>query len=585
MVFSSTDTSKDKDADPIFNVINQYNTACDEDTKQIKFIHGGSSAALAFVGKTVKVTHPKESEIVVVPYALMPIRILREYGLHPMSGELGTGTFAFGSRKQGVNDNTLPGMKPDKEGVKTCYRHAMAAKRFVNVEEVHRLTLDTILEIQQGVYVRSLKKLLTYLTNMMMLDPEGSKKAEDYLNLLQNERKNLELHYPNDANIRKYFDKYIPRIESILYAQSIPFESDEKFRKEIVNQYPIIYCSTVRPNGISEVSYEGMIDLKTVKVFFTPMQYVNQLQEKLNEIGLKEIIVHGYTSVEPVNDVPIADVPIALEQNERKLAFLKATSLHELMLQVQEEAILLNDNGSLEEKMAACLAAYLDGKGEQYHLMAGWLLKNADVNALVNMSNVLARHAKLYLYDILQTKAAVDKTYLNNISHAITPAYFLRWGNMTYLRALLAIRESVENTSMLFDYSKPCDDDAMHKLIEPKGKFCDRNRYLENYLAQLQHSYVVLIFDKRNATDNLDNMHGRVTFLENKYKEILSEFKKTNLSLDDRMVKSELYQAIGHSQSENNGWLQFFRLKPKQEAVNVVELPSRTTKKNAQRQR
>lgn len=181
----------------VFSVIKAYND--DNPQAPITFIHGGSSAVFAFVGRKVQIKQRQKSPNgtinenitqAIVPNALIPTGILRNrYGIYPVSGELEVGAFAGGRRKQGVNYTNISGMFPeDVNAVALCLGYAEDyTKPIPDASVIHQNIVDLIGRIGPYTYLRILKQLVMHVTNLMLIDPQAHEHAERYLKLLQNE--------------------------------------------------------------------------------------------------------------------------------------------------------------------------------------------------------------------------------------------------------------------------------------------------------------------------------------------------------------------------------------------------------------
>jgi hypothetical protein len=417
----------------MFDKINKYNDG-KKPEEQIKFLHGGSSAALAFMGKEVLVpkrtktkinrdenkderaSHFVETEVIqlqreTLDKKLYATGILRKkFGVYPIGGELGVGTFGAGSgvRREGVNYKNISGMDPTPDGVKETYKYARAAKRFKSIEELHVRIKKIIIHMNYDSAIRSLKKLHMEVTNMMLMDPNGKEKKDFYINLILNERNNIIAANKDNKNLSEYlkkFDKWFDRIKEILAGKNLPFRADDAFRKAILNQYPIIYCSTMTgmnfkngvpherliPGRVKDKEIEGgEIDLQTVRMMFTDKEHVQELQNTLVGLGLSHIIV--------------AEFPLLAE----------------------EKAALQKD--TIESVLTKLLNEYFNSGDKEKFDEATKILKTVYVP---NKNNIALSDSTLY--DILLPKVANDPDYIKNCKGAIDPEYFERLKKITYL--------------------------------------------------------------------------------------------------------------------------------------------------------
>lgn len=530
-MLSSTKLER-RGVDYILDIISKYNRLKSEEDG-IKFIHGGTSANLAFIGRIATVTRFKASEILTIPHALIPSKQLRKkYGidlhLHQLS-----------MKKDALNYKYLLGAVANSDGISMCYQQANNVNP-IKISEIHRVVVTTILEMEPTTYIRSLKKLLTLMTSLILMDPSADEKIEHYLALLENVRKNLK----ERIDAHHYFDKYIPRIENILRARAIPFQPDDKFRTEILNQYPIIFCSIVESKTVSEANhrkfYDGELALPMIKILFTPQQHVGRLKAKLKEIGLQEQIkVYGYAAeIGPDN-------PFIIEnQDENEVAaFLNASTTDELCMIADRNPTMMAAKKIVEEKMLNCLTAYLDGKGNEYLTMAAWLMINANSKAMENMPTILNDSASFSMYELLQSRSRTDQAYLKLVGNILSLDYLARLGEMLHLKAMLTLRQRIDNFHLLLDYERDLAPLELHNKIKPHAEqFKDDTEYLCEYLSRLQNLYAVWSRAK-GAGKELERINARLAFAKKKYKELLDEYCESN-EINDATLHSELYQSL-----------------------------------------
>jgi hypothetical protein len=284
----------------IHNQVAEYNET-HEEADRIKFIHGGSSAVLSFIGREISVSDEKQVLTRrIIPKALLPFGILRKrYGVYPFSGEMEIGAFNYGSRKAGINHKFLSGMDATFEGLETVYEYANNSKRPCHAKLIHQSIISLIEHMSHHDFVRSLKMLLMQMTNIMLIADDGAYASTEYFDLLQHRREALRTIHPGDNTIDSYFDKYVPRLKNIMAGRNLPFKADDSFRNDMLRQYPVIFCSTVSPDDFSdgipdEKIFRGELNLDTVKMLFTPSPFVEDLQVKLTKAGLSRIPVIGY---------------------------------------------------------------------------------------------------------------------------------------------------------------------------------------------------------------------------------------------------------------------------------------------------
>lgn len=524
----------------ILNVISQYNSFRNNELI-IKFILGGTSADLAFVGKTTIITRLKTSDIVTIPHALIPCKKLRKkYGLHLFIMPI------MAYQKDLIYYNNLLGGTVSIDGITACYQYAIK-KNIIKIEDIHRTIIAIILQMEPNTYIRNLKKLLTLMTNMMLMDPAAKQKAHHYLVLLESVRDNLK----DKIDVHFYFDKYIARIKNILGAEISPFPADDKFRTEVLNQYPILFCSIadskIHCDSTSERLYEDELSLKTVKLLFTPVQHVDRLRAKLQEIGfIEQIAVYGYALPDEMDNAEIEG-----QNANDEAAFLNALTVDELQVITNKHPMIISSKKIIEEKMINCLAAYLDGKATEHFFMADWLMKNANSITLTDMNKILSESANFSLYEILQSRAYNYKNYLPIVANIMSLDSLARLEDVLYLKALLELRQSLHYFHALFDFRNNFSYEELHQRIEPKQDlFVERNQYLYEYLARLQNLYTVWLKTQTSA-ENAENVYSRLAFVKAKYIDLLNEYSQSN-RLNHSITQSELFQMINRGSKLND---------------------------------
>lgn len=285
----------------IYNTLVNFNKG-KEIKDRIKFIHGGSSSVFAFVGKSVYVTDEmNQTTTKEIPFSLIPTGMLRKkYNIYPVSGELEIGTFNYGKRKAGINYHFLSGMDVSYQGVCETLTYAKLSNRIVTVDRIHQHILSLIGHLSPDYFHRSLKMLHMAITNLMLIDVNGEQAGKKYIMLLIEKYQELLAQFPDRSEIKNYFNKYLPKLNDLISRKSLPFESDENFRQLILNQYPVIYCSTVTPRDFTdglpdEKIFRGEINMETVKILFTPTEFVDSLRKTLDKLSLTSIQVIGYS--------------------------------------------------------------------------------------------------------------------------------------------------------------------------------------------------------------------------------------------------------------------------------------------------
>ncbi|STX27785.1 Uncharacterised protein [Legionella beliardensis] len=289
----------------IHQQIKDYNKQSDP-SNAIKFVHGSSSAIFAFIGKEVTVQQKnRESVNKVIPNALIPTGFLRKsYGVYPVSGELEIGAFSYGSRKCALNYHYLSGVKPTYQGLLAAYNSAKLSNRVPSEETIHETIATTIKCIDKYLYLRSLKMLLMHMTNLMLIS-KNKQEAELFANrcihLLKNKYQQLKLENPDNQAMDKSFNKYILKLEDIIFGGALSFAGDDTFINHIKNQYPLLLCSHVTPldftDGVpDEQIYYGELNLNNIDLIFTPAKHIDDLKGKLEKAGLNAIKVMSFES-------------------------------------------------------------------------------------------------------------------------------------------------------------------------------------------------------------------------------------------------------------------------------------------------
>lgn len=423
----------DDEKEKITNTLTEYNST-HPDEEKVDFMHGTSSAVLEFIGKKVTVTHQNNSiEEKTIPDALIPTGKLRkEYGVYPISGELGVGTFGMkGRRREGINYSAISGMPPNELGVDTVMTYATGGAQVRNIDDIHQIIKGMITKLDQGNYIRYLKMLTMEATIMMQMDPNAKSSVDDYIRLLRNEQQALMKAHPDNSNIKKYFDKYLARIERISNGHDIPFTADQVFKNGIQNQYPIVLCSTVKskPAGLGmqgERIIEGNLSLDSVKIIFTDEQHLDDLKEKLQSAGLNHIEVKGFelTELTPVED------------SETVKSFKSATTVDELKEITQQEVSILDEEKVVQQKLLASLDKYYE-TGDVAHLnIATFLITESPRSSL--SEDLLGRYS--FMLEVLSPKVKASPDYLQNAAPLLTEHHYDRLMQIMNLNSILLIR-------------------------------------------------------------------------------------------------------------------------------------------------
>ena len=272
--------------------IEVYNSSHSK-TDKIRFVHGCLSGIFAFMDREVFF----EGERKVVPQALIPSGILRKkYGLYPLSGELGRGVFGqegIDARKGGVNYCHISGMDAKASGLTVAASYAEGGCRFTGIESIHEKIEKLIVGIRKDNYIRSLKELMMHVTNIMIMDPHAPSYATRYIDLLVFKFNELKKDTKDDELLSRIFTKYIGYIASKFRDENIPFKADERFMNEVLNQFPIIICSNICPQGFSGgVSGE--------RLSFSSADYYFDLISEIGDSPERGVV---YVAIEPPNDL------------------------------------------------------------------------------------------------------------------------------------------------------------------------------------------------------------------------------------------------------------------------------------------
>lgn len=423
----------DDEKEKITQSLEEYN-ATHADDEKISFMHGTGSAVLEFVGKKVKVARTDDSvEEKTIPDALIPTGKLRkEFGVYPISGELGVGTFGMkGRRKEGLNYSAISGMTPNELGVDTVMTYATGGAQVRNANDIQQIIKGMITKLDQGNYVRYLKMLTMEATILMQMDPNAKSSIDDYIRLLRNEQQALMKANPGNQNIKKYFDKYIARIDRISNGHDIPFTADQVFKDGIQNQYPIVLCSTAQSKAAGlgmqgERIIEGNLPLASVKLIYTDEQHVDDLKDKLQNAGLTHIDVKGFTLTE------LAPV----EESESVKSFKSAATTEELKEIVQQESSILDEEKAVQHKLMAALEKYFE-TGDVTHLnMASYLITESPRSSL--SEDLLGRYS--FMSDVLTPKVKASSDYLQNAAPLLTEQHYDRLMQIMKLDSVLLIR-------------------------------------------------------------------------------------------------------------------------------------------------
>lgn len=531
----------------MLSIIKEYNKDKAEDD-QITFLHGGSSVPIAIAGKKVGFKKYKENKTIKtsIPAAIFPGGLLRKkYGIHPLSGERHMGTFFAGNRKRGVNYNFVSGMGVDREGINVVSSYAKnygKPSRTLHEEILNQLSM--IDAHYKASYIISLKKLVMFCANLWITDPETAKKnANDYIGLLKNEYKNILLNHPEDEQrIKKYFDKYISRIEDILNGKAITFSSDEQFQKEIANQYPVIFCSTAESKPffyglVGERTHEGALPLSTVKIMFTLPEYKKTLQSKMEELGLT-VQVHGLMAIEKNKEKETKGEKI----DSSFLKFMDASNLNVL---IKESKTISLNKDICTKKIKSCLENFVsEEKGEEYFKMAWWLLKDAKTRRLdIDLYSLRDQYSKeVSGFETQKEKLAVDPDYLHVASqylHKDLQASFPKFQKISYLYHLADFLFISKTT--LFDY--PQEVSNIENNLNQRIKYHTPSQIL-GILDKIFH---ILNEDQKYYPEHAPYINACLKIIKHRIYDLLEdpEFKK-----DENIRKYNLLAVVLKEKSE-----------------------------------
>lgn len=518
-----------EEVNEILGIINQYNRK--QATDPIKCLHAGNSIQLQFIGRLARLSSLKESAILSIPNALVPDHLLRKrYGIYLL---LRNGfDHTFKSIRRARNLKGLFSMALGFEAVKFCYNVAKDLKSPLDEFELYQLMTDTIVQMNKNNYIRSLKILAALISTLKFIYPDNEKHFF-FIDLLKKEQKILEKLYPKQE-IKKYFNRYMPHIEKLLSEQNL-WRVDDDFREVLLNQYPIIYCSTLDFVAPKISHHQEELSFADIKILFTTSTHVEKLKVKLKDLGLLETIeVHGFEHF--LVDQEIKDL------DQIRIDFEEGQSLAALMDAVQKKQDLLKESELVGKKLVHCIQYYLAQKNPENLLMAKWLLKNADQASLLEVASILNREVNFELLNNLHLKADIDKTYLTHLN-LIDSNYTVRLQELAYLKNLCDLRQKVNDLTSLMDYKTDHQALEIHASIEPRSSlFAERERYLWEYLTRLQNFYALLIEDEKHHAEFKENINARLSFVKNKYLELLTEYQKQHLI--DVLMMSELHRTI-----------------------------------------
>jgi hypothetical protein len=287
------------------------------------FLHGSSSAVFAFLNPLG------------IRY-LLPTGILRKaFHCYPLSGELGLGTVGLqGRRKEGVNYRYISGYA-NSSRIEDAISYSRGFSHFDKEQITHTFStemLDCIKDLpsenESPERRIKLKTMQIRLQNLMLMDENWNEIKDAICSQL---KKCLAENQSSPLTV-KYLQAMIKTIQS----NHVPFKPDERFRKLVQNQFPIVWVSsTLRPipfgKGMPEEHLiEGPIDLiKDIQQVITPLEHVEQLRSLLDEHGLNHIEIHSYlvARIEETREIADDETPETATIDYNELTALPGDSL------------------------------------------------------------------------------------------------------------------------------------------------------------------------------------------------------------------------------------------------------------------
>lgn len=505
----------------ILETIDQYNAKQSAD-EAIKFLHPGTSAELSWVGKTVTVFKPKASEILTIPYELMPLSFLRKsYGIAPVL----------------ENNQKIFGSLADKNGIESCLKliRKFSERRQAQLD---RLIVQTIVGINVSNYIRSLKKILLYVTNLMLLDDKPREKTKPYLDAIHYEYTVLEKKITDPLKkeyLRKKFSHYVARIENVLMGNALPFVPDNKFREEILSRFPAIYCAKHMPlekKSIKELNTPTLL-LDSIKVIFVPTKYTKALRSKLKDLDRESIEVYGFEDADNCS-ISFSDKAIVLMQMKTLRDFIQHWDKYEKEL----------DRRLLVEKFNHLLASIFHQHDPENYLIAAWIIKNAHSTHLEEIKSYLQKHSSYKLCESLQNKSLENSGYLKHVSDLFNE-YYLSFSQMRALCSLIYLKDHLKDFAQLVDFDLHLSNHDLLAIFEKNLISDNKEEYLHNYLICLQHYYVLLTKALEFSSTLEENaiIQGRIASIKGKYIVLMTGFL-SEYQLDQAIYGSELFLAV-----------------------------------------
>jgi hypothetical protein len=489
--------------------IRQHNAAHPAET--IKFVHGSTSAAFAFMGKEIITP---AGERTAIAKAFIPTGQLRKrYGVYPVSGELAMGAFGVGGvRKVGINHSAISGMVADEEGLGVALNYAQNfTGRMVDVKKIHKNIEQLISEFTPENFIVHLKLLAMQITNVLLIDPEAHQKADVYLQRINNEYnaicKSLQQAGRLNDEFHRRFRKYFVELAEKLKQKRFVLKAEDKFREQVTKQFPIIICSTVQPRSFGrgvyhEKVYFGDIPAETIKIVFTPFDHVETLKERLAEGGMDYIQVVGFQP---------APREIARSQLDQALLdeILHATTPDALGSAIAK----ITETGYARDRYLDALIHELlknyieDGKEERFQLLI-WFFKNIQESE----EHEVYFNTEAALYERLKRKVDVSPKYLSRLGDKKILDQFERMSVIPYIHALAKVTqlfyfqgERVPGIDSDFlDYTKPFSSQFDSEL----QKFTNNQNNASDSLRRLCYLYLVLSYE--NDLESSENKKNNI---------------------------------------------------------------------------
>lgn len=505
----------------ILDIINQYNAEA-EPLSNIQYVYVGSSAELAWIGKTVQVYRPNESEIVTIPHAIIPFNQLRKrYGISPLLGK----------------HRTLTGAKADKKGIQACLEliSHITAQQLMRLD---KLIFETIFGINQNNYLRSLKKLVALCTNMMLFDEKAKEKSYTFLDALQYEFQNLEKQlYKNPDQLSQLhydFNHYLARIENVLSGKSLPFQPDSKFRNEILTSFPILYCSTSTPSH-QKKDPASIIQFEKIKIIFSSQQNLPALELKLKEIGLSDVRVYGYETRR------LSDFSVSLSDNE--IAVMRAHTLKEITSICDKSEKCLSSNKILIYKFTNCLNRLFINYDDQSYPIAAWIIENASNKLLTEIKLKFNKSINFKKCKRLYEKYIYNKYYLQHIKTYYNE-YYSSFSAMRSLEGLILLKDKIQE-NRLFNFSDHFNNNMMLSMLESNLEKVNKQNYLLEYLMRLQNYYNILMKELEycGTLEQAAFLQSRIASIKGKYIVLMNEYIRHGPLYED-LYGSELFRNL-----------------------------------------